>query len=159
MGLHFFLLVNVFLLDSKTFTFCPVTQVFRYKIISDHKCFIALLKMELGVCSELYRVVAKSRTLVVLCMRLQWNGGDESVGLLFLGSYFLLMTLWQGNCSDFFRVMPTAKLSHWRPHLRQTPSLLWSVSVLYPPWGLFFWYWDFIYIILLGFPPPYLFIF
>ena len=62
---------------------------------------------------------------------------NESAGSAFLGSYFLLLTLWQENCSAFLRVMPTAKLSHWRPHLLQTPSLLWLVSVLYPLGGYF----------------------
>lgn len=70
--------MNIFLLDSKTFTSYPVTHVFRYKVIPDHKCFLALLNMELGVRGELYRVVAKSRNLVALCMRgLHRNGGDE----------------------------------------------------------------------------------
>lgn len=64
--------------------------------------------------------------LVLLCMRRGFHRkeGDESAGSVFLDSYFFVNGTLARELFGFFRVMPTAKLSHWRPHLLRIPSLL-----------------------------------
>lgn len=64
--------------------------------------------------------------LVPLSLR-RWfhrKEGDESAGSVFLGSYVFVNGTLAREWFCFFRVMPTAKLSHWRPRLLQIPSLL-----------------------------------